>query len=47
MKIVQFLPKRFPNVKLCYLSSRTYGGWAKPRPNGSNAGVTPTCDAEI
>lgn len=27
-RIVQILPERFPNVKLCYLSSRTYGGYA-------------------
>jgi Cu/Ag efflux protein CusF len=26
--IVQILPKRFPNVKMVYLSSRTYGGYA-------------------
>lgn len=26
--IVQVLPERFPNVKLAYLSSRTYGGYA-------------------
>jgi hypothetical protein len=26
--IVQILPKQFPNVKLCYVSSRSYGGWA-------------------
>jgi Cu/Ag efflux protein CusF len=32
-KIVQILPKRFPNVKLCYLSSRTYGGYAKTNLN--------------
>jgi hypothetical protein len=31
-RIVQYLPVRFPNVKLVYLSSRTYGGWAKPLP---------------
>jgi hypothetical protein len=37
-KIVQVVPKRFPNVKLAYLSSRTYGGWAKPRPNGTPPG---------
>lgn len=30
--IVQLFPKRFPNVKLAYLSSRTYGGWAKAPP---------------
>jgi hypothetical protein len=28
-KIVQLLPGRFPNLKLVYLSSRTYGGYAK------------------
>jgi hypothetical protein len=27
-KIVQILPKQFPNLKLCYVSSRSYGGWA-------------------
>ncbi len=27
-KIVQVLPTRFPNLKLTYLSSRSYGGWA-------------------
>jgi Cu/Ag efflux protein CusF len=27
--IVRVLPARFPNVKLVYLSSRTYGGYAK------------------
>jgi hypothetical protein len=26
--IVQILMQRFPNLKLCYLSSRTYGGYA-------------------
>jgi hypothetical protein len=26
--IVQILPNRFPNVKFCFLSSRSYGGWA-------------------
>ena len=31
-RIVQVLPKRFPNVRLVYLSSRTYGGWAKAPP---------------
>jgi hypothetical protein len=28
-RIVQLLPGRFPNIKLVYLSSRTYGGFAK------------------
>jgi hypothetical protein len=32
-KIVQLLHKRFPNLKLVYLSSRTYAGWAKTRLN--------------
>jgi hypothetical protein len=32
-KIVQLLHRRFPNLKLVYLSSRTYGGWAKTRLN--------------
>jgi hypothetical protein len=32
-KIMQLLARRFPNLKLCYLSSRTYGGWAKTRLN--------------
>jgi hypothetical protein len=31
-RIVQVLPRRFPNVKLVYLSSRTYGGWAMAPP---------------
>jgi hypothetical protein len=31
--IVQVLHKRFPNLKLVYLSSRTYGGYAKTRLN--------------
>ncbi len=37
-RIVQLLPQRFPNVKLVYLSSRTYGGWAKPRADGHGPG---------
>jgi hypothetical protein len=37
-KIVEIVPRRFPNVKLAYLSSRTYGGWAKPRPDGTPPG---------
>src|SRR5262249_31342924 len=32
-KIVQLLPTRFPNVKLVYLSSRTFAGWATTRLN--------------
>ncbi len=29
IKIVQLMHRRFPNLKLVYLSSRTYGGYAK------------------
>jgi hypothetical protein len=32
-RIVQMLPGRFPNITLVYLSSRTYGGYAKTRLN--------------
>ncbi len=32
-RIVQIFPERFPNVKLVYLSSRTFGGYAKTRLN--------------
>jgi hypothetical protein len=32
-RIVQLLHGRFPHLKLVYLSSRTYGGWAKTRLN--------------
>jgi hypothetical protein len=32
-RIVQVLAKRFPNVKLVYLSSRTFGGYARSRLN--------------
>ena len=32
IRIVQVLPGRFPNIKLAYLSSRTFGGWAKAPP---------------
>lgn len=32
-KIVQLLHRRFPNLKLVYLSSRTFAGWAKTRLN--------------
>jgi hypothetical protein len=37
-RIVQVLPKRFPNAKLVYLSSRTYGGWAKALPKRAAPG---------
>jgi len=33
MRIVQLMPGRFPNLKLVYLSSRTYGGYARTRLN--------------
>jgi hypothetical protein len=43
-KIVQLLPVRFPNVKLVYLSSRTYGGFAKtplnPEPYAYESGFS-------
>jgi hypothetical protein len=43
-KIVQLLPKRFPNVKLVYLSSRTYGGYARtplnPEPYAYESGLS-------
>jgi hypothetical protein len=32
-RIVRVLPERFPNVKLVYLSSRTYGGYATTKLN--------------
>jgi hypothetical protein len=32
-QIVQLMHRRFPNLKLVYLSSRTYGGYAKTRLN--------------
>jgi acetyl esterase/lipase/Cu/Ag efflux protein CusF len=38
IKIVHLLPQRFPNAKLVYFSSRTYGGWALPRADGSGPG---------
>jgi hypothetical protein len=31
-RIVQVIHQRFPTVKLVYVSSRTYGGWAKAQP---------------
>lgn len=43
-RIVQVLPVRFPNVKLAYLSSRTYGGYAKtplnPEPYAYESGFS-------
>lgn len=33
VKVVQVLYSRFPNLKLCYLSSRTYGGYARTKLN--------------
>jgi hypothetical protein len=33
VKIVQLMHDRFPNLKLVYVSNRTYGGWAKTRLN--------------
>jgi hypothetical protein len=44
VRIVQLLPGRFPNVKLVYLSSRTYGGYAKtplnPEPYAFESGLS-------
>jgi hypothetical protein len=37
-RIVQVLHRRFPNLKLAYLSSRTYGGWAKTLPGRAAPG---------
>ncbi|HVA50127.1 MAG TPA: hypothetical protein VNH11_27425 [Pirellulales bacterium] len=41
---VRILPERFPNVKLCYLSPRTYGGYAKtplnPEPYAYESGFS-------
>jgi hypothetical protein len=43
-QIVQVLAKRFPNLKLVYLSSRTYGGYAKtplnPEPYAYESGFS-------
>jgi hypothetical protein len=43
-RIVQLLPERFPNVKLAYLSSRTYGGYARtplnPEPYAYESGFS-------
>ena len=43
-KVLQVLPARFPNVKLVYLSSRTYGGYAKtllnPEPYAYESGFS-------
>jgi hypothetical protein len=44
MRIVQLLPGRFPNIKLVYLSGRTYGGFAKtglnPEPYAYESGFS-------
>jgi hypothetical protein len=37
-RIVGVVARRFPNVKLAYFSSRTYGGWAKRRLDGAPPG---------
>jgi hypothetical protein len=43
-RIVQLLPERFPNLKLVYLSSRTYGGYAttklNPEPYAYESGLS-------
>jgi hypothetical protein len=43
-RIVQLLPNRFPNIKLVYLSGRTYGGFAKtplnPEPYAYESGFS-------
>lgn len=43
-KIVQLLPQRFPNLKLVYLSGRTYGGYAttslNPEPYAYESGFS-------
>jgi hypothetical protein len=43
-RIVQLFPERFPNAKLVYLSSRTYGGYAKtplnPEPYAYESGFS-------
>jgi hypothetical protein len=43
-RIVQVLPGRFPNVRLVYLSSRTYGGYANtplnPEPYAFESGLS-------
>lgn len=42
--IVRILPRRFPNIKLAYLSSRTYGGYAttglNPEPYAYESGFS-------
>ncbi|MBI3823754.1 MAG: hypothetical protein HY289_13880 [Planctomycetes bacterium] len=44
VKIVQIFPKRFPNAKIVYLSSRTYGGFAttalNPEPYAYESGFS-------
>jgi hypothetical protein len=43
-RLVQILPQRFPNAKLAYLSSRTYGGFGKtslnPEPYAYESGFS-------
>jgi Cu/Ag efflux protein CusF len=43
-RIVQLLPSRFPNIKLVYLSGRTYGGFARtplnPEPYAYESGFS-------
>ncbi|MCZ7557393.1 MAG: hypothetical protein M5R41_13415 [Bacteroidia bacterium] len=42
--VLRLLPIKFPNIKLCYLSSRTYGGYAttqlNPEPYAYESGFT-------
>jgi hypothetical protein len=38
VKIVGIVHDRFPNAKLAYFSSRTYGGWAMRKPGGGAPG---------
>ncbi len=37
-KIVEIIAQRFPNVKQTYVSSRSYGGWARPTPGRAAPG---------
>ncbi len=42
--VLRLLPLKFPNIRLCYLSSRTYGGYAttqlNPEPYAYESGLT-------